>query len=443
MTLEVLPDIPRWYTGLAEWAAALVYISLMRRRVHGIRLVAVVAAALPVMIGMQQLAGMLPIAMWMPSMAAATLLMFGLIWVVADVSAAGAGYLAARAFVLAELVASLQWQLWVHWAQPDPVPEFGTRMFWGGILLVACVYSVGFVIAYRVERLSYPRDDALDVGRPSLITAIAIAAATFLVSNMSFAVTNTPFSGTSGLDIFYIRTLVDLAGFVALSSQQSHRNQVRKAMELAETRLVMDHQHQQYLQSKRNIDELNRMHHDLQYYVSAIRAEDSADRRAEYLTELESTVRGYESDIQTGHRFLDIVLSAKMETCLQQGITMTNVVDGAAVEFIDLARLSALFGNAIDNAIEASCRIADPERRIIKVAVFTQGDFVMIRVENHWDREVEFVRGMPLSTKDDRFRHGHGTRNMRRIVESLGGTITFGLEDGWFQMRALIPQPKA
>lgn len=122
---------------------------------------------------------------------------------------------------------------------------------------------------------------------------------------------------------------------------------------------------------------------------------------------------------------------------------MTNVVDGAALEFIDLPRLSALFGNAIDNAIEACVQLPDAERRIIKVSAFTQKDFVLVRIENFWDREVDFTGGLPRTTKSDRRRHGYGTRNMRRVVESLGGSITFGVEDHWFQVRALIPAARA
>ncbi|WP_309104986.1 ATP-binding protein [Microbacterium sp.] len=439
MTLDALPDIPRWYTGLSEWAAALVYISLMRRRVHGVRFLLIAAAALAALIGMQLLAGMLPISLWVPGMAMATLLMFGFIAMCADVPLAGAGYLTARAFVLAELVASLEWQLWVHWMPEEPTLKHGLGTFLASLALLAVAYGVGFGTTRFAERRNFPPNDDLHVGRASLISTIAITGATFLVSNMSFAVSNTPFSGTGALDIFYIRTLVDLAGFVALFSQQSHRSQVRRAMELAETQLVMQHQHEQYLQSKRNIDELNRMHHDLQYYVSAIRAEESAARRSEYLTELESTIRGYETEIKTGHRFLDIILSSKMERCLQHGTSMTNVVDGAALEFVDLPRLSVLFGNALDNAIEACAQIADQDRRIIKVSAFQQRDFVMIRIENFWDREVDFVHGIPRTTKADRHRHGYGTGNMRRVVESLGGSITFSVEASWFRVRILIP----
>ncbi|MGI6878679.1 GHKL domain-containing protein, partial [Microbacterium sp. gxy059] len=441
MTPELLPDIPRWYTGLAEWGAAVVYIQLARRRFGRATHLSLLAAGLPAMIALQLLVGLLPITLWMLGMATAVVAILGFILLLSDVSVRGAGYLAARSFVLAELVASLQWQLWVHWVPLPPTPALGAWPFIGSLgLLIAC-YAVSLAVALLVERRNFPHDERFTVGTTALVSTVAIAGATFFVSNLSFVATNTPFSGTTGLDIFYIRTLVDLAGFVALHTQQSHRTQVRREIALAETQMMMELQHEQFLQSKRNIDELNRMHHDLQYYAAAVRAEESAERRSEYLSDLEASIRGYESEIQTGNRLLDIILSAKMEKCLQDGITMTTVVDGRAVSFIDLPQLSALFGNALDNAIDACRRIEDPNKRLIRVSVFTQGALVMIRVENFYDRAVEFVRGLPSTTKRDRRQHGYGTRSMRRIVESLGGTIVFQHEADWFHVRILLPQP--
>lgn len=438
---DLLPDIPRWYTGLAEWGAALCYILMMRRRFRLWAWISLIVAALPALIGVQLLADRLPIGLWTLGMVASMLVMYGFVRFATDLQGRDAGYLTARAFVLAELVASLEWQLWVHWMPEVPSPELGTGPFFGSLgLLVAC-YGTCFALAHVIERRNIQPRERLGVSYRALISSIAITGTTFLVSNLSFVLTTTPFSGNSPTDIFYIRTLVDLAGFVALYTQQGHRNETHKAMALAETELVMQLQHEQYLQSKRNIQELNRMHHDLRYYVEAIRAEESPERRSEYLTDLESSITGYETEIKTGNRVLDVILSSKMEKCLQERISMTNVVDGKAVDFVELPKLSALFGNAIDNAVEACRQIDEVDKRLLKVSVFTQGGLVMIRIENYWDHEVEFVRGLPRTTKPDRSRHGFGTQSMRRIVEDLDGSISFRHENDWFTVRILLPRP--
>lgn len=440
MIFEALPDIPRWYTGLAEWAGAVVYIFLMRHRFGGWKRVALIAGALPVFIGVQVFAGTLDITFWVFGMAGAIFSIFAFLYFMTDSTLKDAGYLTARAFVLAELVASLQWQIWVSWMPHKPTLELGSSAFFGSIgLLIGC-YGLGFGLAYLAERKNFPQTSWLGVDRSSLVMAAAIGVGTFLVSNLSFVTQSSPFTGSNDTDIFYIRTLVDLAGFVALYTQQTHRSQMRNAMELAETRVIMKSQHDQFLQSKRNIEELNRMHHDLKYYIDAIREEESADRRADYLHQLEDSLSGYESEIRTGNQMLDVILSSKMERCLQEGITMTNVVDGKALEFMDLMGLSALFGNAIDNAIEACLKISDKDKRHIKVSVFTKQDFVMIRFENYWPRPVDFVEGLPQTTKSNRKRHGYGTQNMRAIVHSYKGSLTIGVEQDWFTVRILIPR---
>ncbi len=443
MILQALPDIPRWYTGLAEWSAALVYISIMRPRFAGWARFLVIAAALPIMIAVQVLVGRLPLAFWTVGMAAAVFMIFGFIHLCTSGNSRDSAYLTARAFVLAELVASLEWQLWVHWHPQDPTPSLGNGLFALSLMLLIAAYAVGFGAAYLAERRNFPQGQWLGVERQSLVTALAISIGTFAVSNLSFLTTSTPFSGRNGLDIFYIRTLVDLAGFVALYTQQSHRNQIKNAMELAETRLMIRSQHDQYLQSKRNIEELNRMHHDLKYYVAAIREEDSADMRSEYLNQLEDSIRGYESEVQTGNPVLDVILSSKLERCHQEQIAMTLMVDGAALEFMDLMRMSALFGNALDNAIEACQDIPEPQQRIIKVSAYTQADFVLIRFENYWPKDVSLVGGLPQTTKADKAKHGYGLRNMKSIVESFGGSLTIGIEDQWFNVRILIPRNNA
>ena len=441
MIPQALPDIPRLYTGLAEWSAALVYILLMRPRFTKRWQVLLIVAGLLVLAGLQSWVGGWPLSLWIPGMVLAVVAMFGFIYSCTITTFRDAWYLTARAFILAELVASLEWQLWVYWWRqaPSPSADF-TSVLWSVGLMAVC-YGAAFSLAYYLERRHFPRRARLEVDSRTLTTSLTILVVTFLGSNLSFLTSSTPFSGQHAVDIFYIRTLVDLAGFVALYAQQSNLKHMRDSTELAEVRLVMRAQQEQHLLSKRNAEELNRMHHDLKYVAAAIRSEASAERRSEYLQALEDSVRGYESEIATGHSSLDAVLSAKMARCQSLGIAMTNMVNGAALDFIGPVQLSVIFGNALDNAIEAVSKIPDEERRLIKVSAFPQGSFMVIRIENHFPYSVDFSGGLPVTSKDDRASHGFGTANIRHVVESLGGSVIFTVEDNWFFVRALIPIP--
>lgn len=104
--------------------------------------------------------------------------------------------------------------------------------------------------------------------------------------------------------------------------------------------------------------------------------------------------------------------------------------------------ISALFGNALDNAIESVKKLPNPEQRLIHVSAMRQKDFLRIRVENCYSGELRFVDGMPTTTKRDARYHGYGLKSIQSIANSYGGSATIDTKDGWFELRLLLPVPK-
>lgn len=436
MNPELLPDIPRVYTAIAEFLACLVYILLIRKRLSRPRLAGALALGFVGIWGVQSIAGALPISLWTFGMLSSVAAMFGLIFLCTDQSWRATAYVTARAFVLAELVASLQWQFYSYFVSVD-----GQTFFAVSALLLIGVYGSAFPLAYFLERRRISGERAWEADRRDAVMALAIAAVTFLMSNMSFVSASTPFSGRLGLEIFYIRTLVDLAGYVALYAQQGQRLEIQRAIEVEAMTRLLRTQHEQYLDSKRNIDVVNRKYHDLKHYIAAIRAEQDPAAMAEHLDQLEESISGYENQMDTGNTVLDTILTTKSSVCAAQGITLTCVADGSALGFVDPMSLSALVGNALDNAIESVLTLRDKEHRLIRVAVYVRDAFVMLRFENYFEGSLEFTDGLPRTTKGDALHHGYGLLNMRQVAEQYGGSLTVQALDSWFVLRVLIPVP--
>lgn len=436
MISDLLPDIPRAFTGVAEWGACVVYVRLMPGRRRPATVAALLAAGLPVLVGAQVLVGKLPLTLWIVGMAVAVAAMAAL---VAGCTAAGSlhvGYVVARAFVLAELVASLEWQLHVHLfgaGAPAAAP--------GSLTMLLFVDGGVFALAHRIERRHFDAADPLETDHRGVLSATAIALITFLMSNLSFVDARTPFSGTVGSAVLYIRTLVDLAGYVALYAQHGQRRESRRAEDLAVLDRLLRQQHEQYLRSKEDIDRVNRRYHDLKHHLVAIRAASDADTRAGYIDDLERSLRGLGVRVRTGHPVLDTVLTAKAAHCAGRDITFTCVVDGAHLGFVGAVDLSALVGNALDNAVEAVDRVAEPDRRQIRVVVRRQDGLVLFEVENCFDGDLVVHDGLPRTTKPDAQDHGYGLRTMRQVAERYGGHLSVRGHDGWFTARVLLPVP--
>ena len=432
---EQLPDIPRLYTGVAEWGAVLVYVLLVTRRGPGRRVWIGAPIALLVLVGVQLVAGRLPMSLWIPGMLAAVLAIAGAIRVLAATDRVATWHLAFRAFILAEFLASLEWQLQVYF-HPDVAP--------------LSPIGVGFMLAFYapvlggwalLENRNFASEEPLSLGTSDLRMGLLITLTTFAMSNLSFLSTSTPFSGRLGPEVFYIRTLVDLAGLAALYAQHERIMQMQANAELASIQASLDAQHAQYLQSKADVEALGRAHHDLKHQIALIRAElDPEAKRADF-AELEESVNALGHRFHSGNPVLDIVLTSKASACQADGIDFTAVADGRLLNSMSSMDIATLFGNALDNAIEASRRVADPSHRIIKLALHGRGEMTVIRVENWYSGLLRTdEEGNLLTVKSERAHHGYGVKSIRWTARKYGGEATTSFDGQWFTLTVLLPR---
>lgn len=430
MDATAVADIPRLYTAIAEWGSCLVFVLIAARRLRWPATIAVLLVGLAALVGVQWVAGQLAVSLWVPGMLAATATMFALLYGALRVNAVTAGYLTVRAFVLAELTASVHWQLDRFYGDaPD-----GVRI---GMLVV--VYGAVLTTAWVAERRHMPPGSHVQVGRTDLIGALAIGALTFGISNLSFISANTPFSGRLGPELLYIRTLVDLCGYIALYVQHEVRRGLHARREADAMSSLLASQHEQYEISRRAIDEVNRKYHDMKHHLDAARAESDPQVRLRILDDLETSIRDYGTQVRTGNAVLDAVLTAKQMYAQEKGIPLAIVADGRLIDALRPLDITAIVGNALDNAFEASARLAEPERRMVKFSLFAHDDFVMIRVENAFDGEIARRDGRIVTRKSGEG-HGYGLRNIEAAAETYGGTMSVAEEGDWFSLRVLLPR---
>ncbi|NEG89433.1 sensor histidine kinase [Bifidobacterium aerophilum] len=447
MITNALPDIPRLFTAVCEWLACLTYIVVVYRRVPLRRTIAVCAVGLAAMIGIQYLAGALPMWLWTGGMLMAVAGMYLIVWLGAGTGKREGLYITARAFVLAELVASLHWQLASFLGLngmtvlPDPDGAAGLWSRWAPVALLVVTYALCFTLAWAVERGNFSADAPTSTTMQLAVGTVAITLVTFAMSNLSFVSTNTPFSGSVGQEVFYIRTLVDFCGFAILFAQQEQARRVEANAELASINAQLESQHQEYLASKENIESIGRLAHDLKHQIAALRAEVDPQHAAAGFEQLEQSVAQYSAQQHSGNPVLDVILTTKTRACADRGITLTAVADGSLLAGMSSMDIASLFGNALDNAIEATSKLADPQQRLIRLALYRQGRFTVIRIENYYDSELsKDTAGNLRTTKRDASRHGFGVKSIRHIAQQYGGEVTIRTEDHWFTLTVLIPR---
>lgn len=196
-------------------------------------------------------------------------------------------------------------------------------------------------------------------------------------------------------------------------------------------------QGKQYRVSKENIAAINQKCHDIKYILQASRECPSNGAIYDVIQKVDI----YDATIKTGNEVLDLILTEKSLRCKEENIAITCFADGTLLSFFDDVDLYIMFGNLLDNAMRALCKIEDRTRRNIYLTVKKVNEFASICVENEYAGEVKMEDGLPVTTKSDKNNHGFGMRSIKMIVEKYEGGMNISARDGVFKVDILVPVP--
>ncbi|MDR2157017.1 MAG: GHKL domain-containing protein [Clostridiales Family XIII bacterium] len=430
---EIVSEIPRAYTALAEWGSCLMFVSMLPRKRSGPGLFLLAAGSLAVQTAFMTGTGNLPVGLWIPCMMIAVLMMFAFLFFTCKGSLPDIVCVCARAFILAELIASLERQVyWFFWPNDDAPPA-------GKIVLLLGIYGMVLFLVRALEHRHIADVEKLNIAGKELLGVILVALGVFFISNISFATGNTPFSSRYPREIAIFRTLTDAGGYVILYAHYVLCCQARIRKELDAMRRILQNQYAQYKHSRDSIEHFNRIYHDLKHQLNALRAEYDPGKKDAWADVIMDDIKEYDVRSKTGNPVLDVILTGKQLYCNRHGISLTCVADGALLAFMNVRDVCTIFGNALDNAIESVRKIPDKEKRLIHVSVFKRKKFIMFRFENCYEGELRYESGLPVTTKEDADYHGYGLKSIRTAVRRYGGNASVHAQDGWFELDCIFP----
>ena len=426
---------PGYWYALAYWTGGMVVALLNQRRLHGWRFAGMSALLFALLMMFMTATDGVDRVYFVPCM----LLVFSIlvlhVFSMCEFGVCKAVYFSVQAFILGELMASLAWQIAYYLGVTSGQ---GMTPMGGNLLLIAVCTLVAGTIYFILKR--YKEDnDSLEIGWKEMTIALTIGLVAYALSNMSYISQDSPFSSRFPAEIFIIRTCVDLGGMAILMAYHMTLRELRVNMEREYLQRLLHMQGENYRMAEESVELVNQKYHDLKHQIALLRSGANTPEGIEMLNRMENEIKSYEAQNKTGNKVLDTMLTAKSLQCQHQGISLTCVADGKELDFMDPLDLSALIGNALDNAMESVMKMDDPGKRLIHLSVARQKQFVRIRVENCYTGSLRFEHGDLTTTKADRRYHGFGMKSIRRIVEKYGGSTTIDAKDGWFELRILLP----
>lgn len=189
---------------------------------------------------------------------------------------------------------------------------------------------------------------------------------------------------------------------------------------------------EQYRQSER-------LRHDMKNHIialSALSRNKEWEKIDSYLKNMEGIALDVGGDT-TGNKAVDALLYQKRKRAKEENIQWecdVRMPKGYCINEFDLC---VLFGNILDNALEACGRMQAGECRFINIQAKTVKKCFLLEVKNSMDRREKDADG--FTKKGDSPEHGIGLLNVSDVVNKYNGVVNTEAENGIFIISILMP----
>lgn len=186
-----------------------------------------------------------------------------------------------------------------------------------------------------------------------------------------------------------------------------------------------------------SVDTTRQLRHDLKNHFIAMEGMLKArkyDELKAYLDKHSGELK--ELHIDTGNISIDSILNFKWEECKNNDIELVTEI--AIPEGLEIAHetLTAVLGNLLDNAIEATKQVEE-DRKISLTLCFEKG-YMFLDIINPYRGTLREENGEYLTIKADKENHGYGLKSVKRAVKQNGGLIKVHTENQRFHVHVML-----
>ncbi|MGN0700328.1 MAG: sensor histidine kinase, partial [Oscillospiraceae bacterium] len=199
---------------------------------------------------------------------------------------------------------------------------------------------------------------------------------------------------------------------------------------------IRETEQEYYDEINRRYNESRKIRHDINNHllaVSALIERGSIDEAKRYIAEVSEQSDLAAMPVKTGRNVLDALLFKKTEQAAEKDCKIAFEIDCPISGSVSDYDLCTIFGNILDNAIEA---VGTGSR--ISVKIGKQLDMMYISCENPFSGELKRRGDRILTTKKDFAAHGFGIMRVRELARRYGGDVYITAEKGVFLIEILL-----
>lgn len=222
--------------------------------------------------------------------------------------------------------------------------------------------------------------------------------------------------------------------FIILEKYTDVMNKVKYA-ELYTIKKDMENEHFQ------NVLKINEQYrcfmHDINSYFNSFRLlalDGENEKIVKIIDELKGEIQEKTTRvIYSSNPVLNAILSERISKAKEEGITLSLFVEKfLKIDFISDADMISMFGNLLDNALEAALKCS-PGNRSVNVKLFMGTNYFLIfHIENSYVEMTKKEGTRLISTKQDSKHHGLGVGIVKSLAEKYGGTLNLDEKEDLF-----------
>lgn len=301
--------------------------------------------------------------------------------------------------------------------------------------------TILFLIIYLLEKI-FKNIIVTELSRKySLLLMLIPVGSIFVISNIFFLNTANSnmelmiFSMFSALIMLGINTIVFLVyEKIAIDAELQRLNTVYRQQVIL---------YERYMNEKTlSMTTFRQAKHDLKqklFVIVTLAREQKLDDIIVYVQNL-ITESGIENKgvIQTGNSIVDSILNYQYHLAKVNNIQFWSELIIPDKWKFDAGDICVILGNALDNAIEATMKVEEIERKI-KIAMTYNNNNLSIIIINSFDGNIRKKnQNELLTTKEDTINHGLGLQSIQKVVDKYNGTVAFDYSEDQFCLRLLL-----
>ena len=219
--------------------------------------------------------------------------------------------------------------------------------------------------------------------------------------------------------------------------QMSKDNQTKLEYELMKEKEKYSKESMEII--KRSNEELREFKHDLKNYLLPLQEAMETmpqSEMAKVWEKINQKIEGVQTLIQTGNSYVDSMINTKITLARSEKVDVKCTIL-SKMEGIDDLEFCSVFGNLMDNAIEAERKVT--EKKEIIIFVEEKMGYLRLEIQNKIEKSVLNENSSFNTTKKDTSSHGIGHKSVKRTMQKVGGALKYYETGDLFCAEAVFP----